>query len=245
MRGEATLQCGRAPRTRQCDPRNSLGWHWQAWRRIIETSLAGCTAQPKRVSSRHVPWSTGKQDNKDGAGCSSFSEHMFQKGGANAAFSDVRRVTEPAPSKNGNVNPRRVSHCWQVTKETPLPRKTRLDESEEDNSKRDPTHRGGIVRRAPREPFGAGKSRGPQWLLKMSHSQGMICCGLCEAWSISVLRLLTKPCTGQLKRRTESAHATNCMVPTRKNGVAQRHTCASEGPLCRRFVKFFVCYTQN
>ena len=36
--------------------------------------------------------------------------------------------------------------------------------------------------------------------------QGIIVCGLCEAWSISVLRLLTKPCTGQLKRRTELAH---------------------------------------
>ena len=35
------------------------------------------------------------------------------------------------------------------------------------------------------------------------------------------------------------------MVPTRKNGVAQRHTCASEGPLCRRFVKFFrVLHTE-
>ena len=36
--------------------------------------------------------------------------------------------------------------------------------------------------------------------------QGIIFCGLCEAWSISVLRLLKKPCTGQLKRRTEVAH---------------------------------------
>ena len=173
MRGNAYLQCGRASRTRQCDPRNSWRWHWQAWRHIIETCQAGCTAQPKRVSSRHVPGSTGRQDNKDGAGCSScftFLRTCSKDCGANAAFSDVRRVTEPTPSQNGSGNPRRVSQCWQVTKETLLPRKTRLDESEEvHDSKRDPTHRGGIVRRAPREPFGAGKSRGPQWLLKMSH----------------------------------------------------------------------------
>ena len=36
--------------------------------------------------------------------------------------------------------------------------------------------------------------------------QGIIFCGLWGAWSISVLRLLTKPCTGHLKRRTELAH---------------------------------------
>ena len=175
---EKKLQCGRAPRTRQCDRRNSWGWHWQAWRRIIETSLAGCTAQPKRVSSRHVPGSTGKQDSNDGAGCSScftFLSTCSKDCGAHAAFSNVRRVTETTPSQNGNGNPRRVSHCWQVTKETPLPRKTRLEESEEVNdSKREQTHRGGIVRRAPREPFGAGKSGGPRWLLKMSHCKASL-----------------------------------------------------------------------
>ena len=82
----------------------------------------------RACSFRHVPWSTGKQDNKDGAGCSScftFLSTCSKDCGAHAAFSNVRRVTEPTPSQNGSGNPRRVSHCWQVTKETPLPRKTR------------------------------------------------------------------------------------------------------------------------
>ena len=93
-------------------------------------------------SSRHVPWSTGKHDNKDGASllsCFIFLSTCSKDSGANAAFSDVRRVTEPAPSQDGNVNLRRVSQCWQLTKENPLPRKKRLDESEEVNdSKRSP-----------------------------------------------------------------------------------------------------------
>ena len=45
----------------------------------------------------------------------------------------------------------------------PFAQEDPLDESEGVNdSKREPTHRGGIVRRAPREPFGAGKSSGAQ-----------------------------------------------------------------------------------
>ena len=47
----------------------------------------------------------------------------------------------------------------------PFAQKDPLDESEEvHESKREPTHPEGIVRRARREPFGAGKSRGTQWL---------------------------------------------------------------------------------
>ena len=98
-----TLQCGRAPRTRQCDPGYSWGWHWQVWRRIIETTLAGFTAQPEGV---FLPaaclGSTGKQDNKDGASllsCFTFLSTCSKDCGANAAFSNVRRVTEPTPSK--------------------------------------------------------------------------------------------------------------------------------------------------
>ena len=82
----------------------------------------------RACSFRHVPRSTGKQDSNDGAGCSScftFLSTCSKDCGAHAAFSNVRRVTEPTPSQNGNGNPRRVSHCWQVTKENPLPRKTR------------------------------------------------------------------------------------------------------------------------
>ena len=52
----------------------------------------------------------------------------------------------------------------------PFAQKDPLDESEEvHESKREPTHPEGIVRRAPRESFGAKKSRDPQWLLMMSH----------------------------------------------------------------------------
>ena len=68
-----------------------------------------------------------KQDNKDGASllsCFTFLSTCSKDSGANTTFSKVRRVTEPTPSQNSNGNPRRVSHCWQVTKETPLPRKT-------------------------------------------------------------------------------------------------------------------------
>ena len=76
-------------------------------------------------------------------------------------------------------------------------------------------------------------------------SQGMICCGLCEAWSISVLRLLTKPCTGQ--RNAELNR------PTRQTAWCQLvkiewHSdtlVLPKGPLCRRFVKLFrVLHTE-
>ena len=76
----------------------------------------------------YVPRSTGKQDIKDGASllsCLTFLSTCSKNCGPNATLSNERRVTEPTPSQNGNVNPRRVSHCWQVTKETPSPRKTR------------------------------------------------------------------------------------------------------------------------
>ena len=62
----------------------------------------------------------------------------------------------------------------------PFAKEDPLDDSEEVNdSKRKPTHREGIVRWAPREPFDAGKSRGTQWLLKMSHCKASfsVACG--------------------------------------------------------------------
>ena len=48
------------------------------------------------------------------------------------------------------------------------------------------------------------------------------------------------------------AQSLNCVGPRDKlhdtnsqNGVVQRHTCSSEGPLCRRFVNFFrVLHTE-
>ena len=141
-----------------------------------------------RVPPARVPGSTGRQDNKDGAGCSSrftFRSTCSKDCGAHAAFSDVRRVTEPTPSQNGNGTAGFAllagDEGEQFAQEVPL------GESEEvHNSKREPTHRGGIVRRAPRESFGGEKSRGPQWLLKMSHCKASFLCGLCEAWSFSV-----------------------------------------------------------
>ena len=81
----------------------------------------------RACSSRNLPGSTGRQDNKDGAGCSScftFLSTCSKDCGANATFFKVRRVTEATPSQNGKGNPRRVSHYWQVTKEIPSPRKT-------------------------------------------------------------------------------------------------------------------------
>ena len=112
----------------QCDPGNP----WDGIGRLDGASSKqlwqGSQHSRSACSSRHVPWSTGKQDSNDGAGCSScftFLSTCSKDRGAHAAFSNVRRVTELTPSQNGNGNPRRVSYCWQVTKETPLPRKTR------------------------------------------------------------------------------------------------------------------------
>ena len=123
VRGEATLQCGRAPRTRQCDPGNSWWMVWAGLEAHHRSTLAGFTAQPKNVflppravvhrKTRQQRWSRLLE-------LFHFSEHVFQKGGASATFSNVRRVTEPTLSQNGNRNPR-VSHCWQVTKETLCP----------------------------------------------------------------------------------------------------------------------------
>ena len=105
------------------------GWHWQAWRRIIGATLAGCTSAAEgRVPPATCLGPQEDQDSNDGAGCSScftFLSTCSKDCGAHAAFSDVRRVTEPTPSQNGSREPTTVSHCWQVTKETPLPRKTR------------------------------------------------------------------------------------------------------------------------
>ena len=141
----------------------------QLWQ-VSQHSRSAC-------SSRQSARSTGRQENKDGAGCSSrfaFRSTCSKDCGAHTAFSDVRRVTEPTPSQNGNGT---AGFALQAGDEgEPFAQEDPLGESEEvHNSKREPTHRGGIVRRAPRESFGAEKSRGPQWLLKMSH---------CEAWSL-------------------------------------------------------------
>ena len=79
-----------------------------------------------RVPSATCPWSRGQLDSKDAASllsCFTFLSTCSKDCGANAAFSNVRRVTEPTPSKMATGNPWQDSHCWQVTKETPLPRK--------------------------------------------------------------------------------------------------------------------------
>ena len=94
------------------------------------------------------------------------------------------------------------------------------------DSKRKPTHREGIVRWGPREPFDAGKSRGTQWLLKMSHCMA--------SFSVACGELGACRCQNCVGPR-DKLHGTKS-----QNGVAQRHTCSSEGPLGRRFVKFFL-----
>ena len=122
----------------------------------------------------------------------------------------------------------------------PFAQEDPLNDSEEvHNSKREPTHRGGIVRRAPREPFGAGNSRGKQWLQRCPTARHHFLWPVRSLEQISAPTAQKKPCTGQLKRRTEPVHEKNCMVSKSQNGVAQRHTCSSEGPLCCRLVKFF------
>ena len=137
-------------------------------------------------SFRHVPVSTGKQDSKDAASlssCFTFLSTCSEDGGASSTRTALQSVAEPTPSQNGNGNPLRVSQCWQVRKEISLPRKTRLDESEEVNdSKREPTHRGGIVRRAP-----AGKSRDKQWLLKTAQCKALfaVACAKLGAYQCS------------------------------------------------------------
>ena len=72
------------------------------------------------------------------------------------------------------------------------------------------SHRRGVVRRAPHESFGAGKSRGTQCLLKMSHfkTSFFVACAKLGAYQCS--DSLTKPCTGQLNPRIDSDHATWC-----------------------------------
>ena len=127
----------------------------QLWQ-VSQHSRSAC-------SSRQVPGSTGRQDNKDGAGCSSrvtFRSTCSKDCGAHTTFSNVRRVTEPTPYQNGNGNPRRVSHCWQVTKETPLPRKTRWTKAEKcaipSGSQ--------LIQKGLSDGHLLGKSRGTQWL---------------------------------------------------------------------------------
>ena len=167
------MQCGRAARTRQCDPGNSWGWHWQAWRRIIGATLAGFTAQSKRVflpPSARVHRKTRQQGWSRLLEPFHFSEHVFQR------LWSTRGVFRCAACDGANTLPK-----WQRQPTTgfallagdegePFAQEVPLGESEEvHNSKREPTHRGEVVRRPLVEPFGAGKSRGTQWLLKMSH----------------------------------------------------------------------------
>ena len=107
-------------------------------RLLVEMALGGLEAHHRNNSGRvhstaeaRVPsatclWSKGQLDSKDAASllsCFTFLSACSKDFGANAAFSNVRRVTEPSPSQNGNRNPWRLSHCWQVTMETPLPRR--------------------------------------------------------------------------------------------------------------------------
>ena len=110
------MQCGRAPKDAPVRSTQLVGDGIGRLGGASSKHLSGrvhSTAEA-RVSSRHVPGS-----------CFTFLSTCSKDCGAHAAFSDVRRVTEPTPSQNGSGNPRQVSHCWQVTKETPLPRKTR------------------------------------------------------------------------------------------------------------------------
>ena len=128
-----------------------------------------------RVPPATCPWSTGTQDNKDGASlssCFTFSEHVFQR------LWSERGVFQCATCDRANTLPKwqREPHaCFPMLAGDdgdPFAQEDPLDESEEAHKcKREPTHPEGIVRRAPREPFGAGKWSGAQWLLKMSHGK--------------------------------------------------------------------------
>ena len=86
-----------------------------------------------------------------------------------------------------------------------------MDESEEAHkSKREPTHRGGIDRLAPREP--CWEIERYTVATKDVPLQGIIFCGLWGAWSKSVLRLLKKPLflTLRLVRALFRVPRTNC-----------------------------------
>ena len=136
----------------------------QAWRRIIGALWQGSQAQPKGVflpprarvhrKTRQPGWSEALE-------LFHFSEHVFQ-----------RRWSKLDAYRSGKCHEANTLPKWQREPTTgfallagdegdPFAQEDPLDESEEvHNSKREPTHRGGIVRRAPRESFGAKKSRG-------------------------------------------------------------------------------------
>ena len=113
---------------------------------IIETTLAGFTAQPKGV---FFPPRARELFH--------FSEHVFQR------LWSEHDVFQCATCDGANTLPK-----WQREptgfallagdEGDPFAQEDQLGESEEvHNSKREPTHRGEVVRRAPVEPFGAGK----------------------------------------------------------------------------------------
>ena len=141
-----------------------------------------------------------------------FSEHVFQK------LWSERAVYRCATCDGAYTLPK-----WQREPTTgfamlasdegdPFAQEDPLDDSEEVNdSKRKPTHPEGIVRRAPREPFGAGKSRGTQWLQKISHCKASfsVACAKFGAYQRSDSR--QNPA-----QASSIPELTNCMVPTRK-----------------------------
>ena len=109
-----------------------------------------------RVPSATCPWSKGQLDSKDAASllsCFTFLSTCSKDCGANAAFSNVRRVTQPTPSQNGNGKPKAGFALLASDEGDPFAQEDPLDESEEvHESKLEPTHPEGIVRRAPCEP---------------------------------------------------------------------------------------------
>ena len=201
----------------QCDPGNS----WDGIGR-----LAGASSG-----------STGRQDNKDGAGCSSrftFLSTCSRDCGANATFSSVRRVTEPTPSQNGNGNPW-ISQSWQVTKETPLPRKTRWTKAKKCTIPSGSQ----LIEEGLSDAHLLG-NREINSGYKDVPLQGIIFCGLCEVWSTSVLRLLKKNLHRPAESRTESAHQI-----VRWSGPAT-HLWFRELLLALRVVRaFFACRAQT
>ena len=121
----------------------------------------------RACSFRHVPWVNRKTRQQRWSRLLElfhFSEHVFQR------LWSEHDVFQCATCDGANTLSK-----WQREPTTgfallagdegePFGQEDPMCESEEvHNSKRDPTHRGGIVRRAPRESFGA------KWLLMMSH----------------------------------------------------------------------------
>ena len=78
----------------------------------------------------------------------------------------------------------------------PFAQEDPLDESEEVNdSKREPTHPEGIFRRAPREPFDAGKSKGTQWLQRYPTARHHF------LWPVRILEHISAPTADKTHHR--------------------------------------------